>query len=1538
MSKRIQRIYASLVCLLILLATTNAQAQFRGSTVADQIPVPPRALQRLLAEGNLAIEEERYADAVELLTAIFDEESSAIAEDVRGQDFFLLPNRVSADGSNVQDTFRLTLKGAALNLLSSLPPRGLEIIEISAGVKARQKLNAAYEDSSVSAIAQVARVYPFTEAGQDAQLWLAQNFLDEGSPIGAAGVYLELLKSASARKRIGSNLLAAATSSLVAAEKFNRAEALLAEAAPQFTGQPLRLGSREIEISEDVDWENILGGLADQMRSGAFPKRVSNWLNFGGSASRNATISLSMPVSSPRWVKITHGSVPEKNAIQKLTTDEEERGRIILPKAEIRAVGNLVLAKTTDSRIIAIDLRTGLTKWACYPDGAPVDFLTPQFNLGGNSSSSSLSNDVKWRVWGSSSFGRFSCDQSHVYYVTQPPANNTMSRSGFQSLPVSTLPNQLHAASIEREGSLVWTVGTPATEDLAPLTHYDLSGASFLGPPLSYEGKLYCIIAKRGETQLAVLDAESGALLWTQQLCQQTFATQLRSSMALSPAIADGIIVCPTGSNLLVALDLNTRRLRWAFGYQTARIRTRGFNNNAFISSSRFEPLESRWDHTGLIVQDGRVTLTPVEQEDMHVRDLLTGSEQLRMIRENGRYIVGADRNKLFVVEETRVRCIDIDRGNVLWSQYFPPQNQLAGQAIWTGDSIVVPFKPNRLIRYSATDGTPIEDATIDDKVGNLFYHRGNLISATPTAVSIYHTRDVLRDSILARLTSDDQDLEALNLQAQLAFASGKIETAFDSLRKSAALDPKNIETRSLTSEIVLSGLEADFDRFLPFADEFRDVLLDSPKRSEFLKFVALGQVRSGNAPAAFDALIEYMRDRIRQSERFSSAANSTVKLSAAYRVNVDVWIASELVRCYEAATDEQRLIMTERIAEELSKSGDLLLSQRMLRLQYFLWHPAAENQLIGLALGYNRRDRQLSMERVLLPLLTSADDANRTVAFKLLSTPTVADRNQFSDRGSIASGLIGSPDGNSLEVQTLNLDEGIGSRGWNQGALAFRESNQRTVYPAGTPIKLTSERFGRPEISVRLADNDLILFNANGSIVNHLQYPRATADNSSSSRRARIVGGLLLLETSSEIVAFDIYRGLENSREAMLWRQSLVRTDRLPNAAMQMPRTQEEETALGLSIAKRTVNGRSKVDTSVGPFTPAGLVLNFGTQLVCIDPYSGKQNWVRDGFLSVSRMVSNGFDLAVVDDKLGIMHFDARDGKEFTARRQKYNGPWRPLFCSGRWAVDYREVESEIVGDDAAVAQYRPLVKIWSPLTGEVLAEINDMERNSRAGVCEGRFFVVMDQNQLVHFFDLEREIYRKWEMPVAKDLEAVHIDRFGDRLLVSCQRLASPEEQAFISKRNQKSIRVNHEVNGSVFAIGIEEADLLWEQTAQFSNVYFPFGQPRNSPFAVMYRFNPTLRNEDNDITENSHIAILDLRNGKLAHSVLNQPVDTNISLFAMELSPRTQSFELVLGGRTFIYKVTKEPHPPRPVPQFGKIPIIEESDEDLIERLFK
>ncbi|MEM8736593.1 MAG: PQQ-binding-like beta-propeller repeat protein, partial [Planctomycetota bacterium] len=618
----------------------------------------------------------------------------------------------------------------------------------------------AIANDSVAAIEAVAFRFPFTEAGYDSQVILAERLVLQGSPYGAGTILANLLELPAARKRFGVELLGSAARAYVASNSKSAAVSLLKQGAEWFPGQSLVFQGQARDLDESTDWNSAVEALADAARAQATIPLSKDYLLAGGVPARNGLIDTSLPVPSPKWVTFTHGSVPEKTALEDLASREADSGRTLLPKAEIRAAGNLILIKSTDSRILAVDLKTGLTKWACYPNGAPTSLYTQRFGAAGNNVTSSISFNVKNRVWGSSAFARISCDDERLYYVTGESFSDGGSNV-FSNPRVSRPANQLHAASFEREGSLVWTVGTPSSEGTQTLTHNDLNGVFFLGPPLAYEDSLYCIVETRGEIRLVVLDAKSGEKRWTQQLCQITgSSTQLaRKSQALSPAISDGILVCPTGANLLVAIDLHRRALRWAFSYQPkGRINPRQLFS--MPPQSNYGPTEPNWHDSGLQVSQGTVTLTPSETPAFHLRDLATGEERIRIARGSYRYLAGTRGNLVVLVGEQNIFCIDRDANEPAWNVQLPPQSKLAGRALMTGESVIVPLQPNRLIRISLDDGQVEEEVTVDEPVGNLFAHRGTLLSASATSVSAYYTQDVLRSEVIERLASDEADAE----------------------------------------------------------------------------------------------------------------------------------------------------------------------------------------------------------------------------------------------------------------------------------------------------------------------------------------------------------------------------------------------------------------------------------------------------------------------------------------------------------------------------------------------------------------------------------------------------------------------------------------------------------------------------------------------------------------------------------------------------------------------------------------------------------
>jgi hypothetical protein len=496
----------------------------------------PRALTRLLREGERAIQEERYADGISALGMLFDDSEQAIPADIRGQDYFLETPQLGMNQQAKLGYYQKTLKGEALRILSSLPEEGRELLEIEFGVTARQKLEAAVTNGDFLAIAEVARRYPFTFAGYDAQILSARGLFTRGSPLGAAAIYQRLIDYPDARRRYGTALAKAAAISWVTAGMENAAVKTLELSSQLYAGESLELAGQQLPLTPDTDWKSALRTLQTMDRSQPMVPLPDNWMISGGSPSRQAEVGTSMPIANPRWVAKTHSSVPEKNAILNLASAEEDGERVILPKAEVRAVGDLVLVKTTDAEILAVDLKTGLTKWVYYENSAPADLLTPSFSRNGRNATSSISDQLKNRVWGSSAYGRFSCDEQNIYCVTDGESKVAVASRFRRSVPYNKA-NQLQAISISAEGALQWVVGAPIDNNPNTVTHLDLADAYFLGPPLSYEGQLFCIAEFNGDTRLVVLDPATGNLLWWQQLCSassQSWQTQAgRKSQAI---------------------------------------------------------------------------------------------------------------------------------------------------------------------------------------------------------------------------------------------------------------------------------------------------------------------------------------------------------------------------------------------------------------------------------------------------------------------------------------------------------------------------------------------------------------------------------------------------------------------------------------------------------------------------------------------------------------------------------------------------------------------------------------------------------------------------------------------------------------------------------------------------------------------------------------------------------------------------------------------------------------------------------------------
>jgi hypothetical protein len=208
---------------------------------------------------------------------------------------------------------------------------------------------------------------------------------------------------------------------------------------------------------------------------------------------------------------------------------------------------------------------------------------------------------------------------------------------------------------------------------------------------------------------------------------------------------------------------------------------------------------------------------------------------------------------------------------------------------------------------------------------------------------------------------------------------------------------------------------------------------------------------------------------------------------------------------------------------------------------------------------------------------------------------------------------------------QRIRLAEGAAAvdSQWPQGVVTGGlDQTVSAIYSNGRPIEVTGQRFGRPDFSVNAMQGGLSLADVNGRPLYNLLYRSATSDLTGGYMSAQVRGGLILLETMSELVAFDLYRGMDRQvGQSILWRHSLDAT--APQEPFQPAQMHVTEEPLGIQSQRRRSDNRRYAE--VGPLLANVKVLQSGNSIIGLDPYTGRQLWSRDGYNDQVRLAGSG-------------------------------------------------------------------------------------------------------------------------------------------------------------------------------------------------------------------------------------------------------------------------------------------------------------------------
>ncbi len=1499
----------------------------------------PRALSRLLREGDQAIQEKRYADGISALVSLLNSDA-----DTLGQDYFLEPSRPGY--------YTKSLKGEAIRLLSELPEEGRRSLEIQFGVTARQELNSAVESRDFDAVAVVARKYVHTEAGYDAIVLLAQYKLATGYPLAAATLLQTMLDYPAARQRYGVQLATSAARAMWQAGRKDVAVAMMKRADRDFAGAEIQANGRSLKLGSGTEWSTVVDQLVDQMPL-TNNMLVDSWMVSGGTPERNAIASVGMPLSNARWVERIHRSSKEEDVLNSVAAAARQQRKVILPKFELRMVDDLVMSKTTDNGVFPRDFETGKLPWVFYFHSAPVD-LNSGFYAASESgdSSENVSAELKNRVWGSSSFGNFSCDSERFYFVSSADEQPIKSAAMFNfNRSVSPNTNYLEGVGLASQGAILWRIGGAQGE-----SEPELAGAYFLGPPLPFEDQLYSLVEVNGETRLVVLEAATGKLVWQQQLSQTQDAAAnqdaLRRSMALSPTISDGIIVCPTGYGAIVAVEMQTRSLRWGKSYPTTR-NPNSSNLNVIAGSFRgeesFDPLEERWHEPTVVAHQGTVVLTPPDSNLFFCLDILTGLSKWKVEgerRASGRYVMGLNKELVVVAGNNEVYAYKIDRkdSKPVWQLRYPNGQTLAGKGIWQGESMLIPLSNQQVIKVNAATGELIESVAVDTPLGNLFAFKEQMLSVSPIAVAVYYTRESLAREVQARLAKSPNDTWALNQQSQLTVAAGKLPEAVSMLERSFKLDPNNAETRSLLVETLLKAFEVDFDKYQSIAQQYDEVFELSQQRFRYLQSLALGNVRNNMHYSAFERMMELMRARLAENFSGQQRRREMLTIAPGHTVDSDAWIATQLARCYADASPEDRKRMETSVNQSLNAVTNSMLTTRRQLLRYLAWLPEAAPSILSVAEELIASD-VTTAERILQPAWLSDDKSVHGKAAELLYNNPVGDWYAMGPYGTFAQGMltsdvrlplngftpsglaIGRDDaadsGDNADVSLAELQNRKPS--WPSGMMSYRKGDpgdpvidiETIRSSAGPPLAGPQMRYGRPKFSVRMLGSNVLIVNDVGQRIKMLSFEQATGDHQDSFARCQVNGGLILVETLSELLAMDLYRQSDMT-DSLIWRHSLLTPSASPFREASLVAATTRATPYGFSIQERA--GAAARLAAVGPLTPTGVVVQAGPTLSMLDAMSGSVVWTREGYSDQVRFASNEMELAVVEPSTGVVQIlDCRDGNEI--RRYDFRGDWQRWHARGSLLVDYKVGQATRTSSGISSEADNPsTVRIWNAISGEEVRRI-ELPGRSLATLCEDRFLVLMEPSDAtrgkLHFMDLETLSYAVHEVERDSNLDMIQAMRFEDRLVVASFDIKEWRDGS-VQAKNLKTLqsRDNILACGLMYGLNVKDGGQLWSKPARLHNYIIPKVQPTSSPFLVAHR-SP----EGSNLRANVSVGLVlvDLRDGSLAFANDSIPVPS-LGPIAIGCNPIASTITVRLGSTDILFTATNEERPPQPVFHFG------------------
>ncbi len=986
---------------------------------------------------------------------------------------------------------RISVKTEANRIIAEFLPEGREFYQQAYGQTASALLDEAIRANyDIPMLADLSQKYFHTKAGAEATILLGTIQLERGNFLEAAYAFERILSRPGSEEFITPRTLLKASLAFKRsgdskhADIFKTTMSALQKAVAK---DGLILGRKTYSFDQ---LKSEIDRPLELIRA---TSTVGEWSMLGGNPARAGTIDGGPPFLDPIFRSTMfykaddEGNAWIKTELDKLFSRDPKNKTIPLPAFFPITTPDMVIYRTysdvyavasRDQVVGGRVVRAGELRWRSKTTVGAQQLLsigedTPEIDIKQNVSgwwATYSATGVTSVLYENPLIGSLTHDGQNVYFVDDiaipPPPVYAFPEWGINPLPQvrqsGALADAVRAGRLAavnlRTGMVVWDLGRVyvgsdnlggqgpqvpncLNEDEADKTTNAFQlclDAVFLGAPLAMNGKLYVLIEQAGVIRLLCLDPKNltaipgqtrkPTLVWSQKLGRANNAVpqdSIRRYQGISLAASDGIIICPTNSGAMVAVDSMSHSLLWAHAYR--KLEASAPRNPTFDPNGRpILPIQlpmDRWRAGGPIIANGRIILSAYDSSKLECLDLRSGRVLWSTPREpSDLYVGGIVNDKVIVVGKNYVKAYNLTGEDPDSQRPKEPYDRVklensvpTGHGIGGKGVFYVPIRQETV----GNDSTPpaeiwainVESGTIVSKtaarkrndnaelgkygLGNLVFQDGLVFAQSAFELACFPQLEQKKAEMDRLLKANPNDPQGLLNRGEIYLDDGKLLEAIADFKEAERYnlpEEKRPQLREKKYVAYTELLRSNFKTGEQYLDEYK-VLCEIPadvnespedkvrredeiNRRQRLREVLLakGRESQGRLSEAFDHYLALanMGD-VKKLEDMPDEPN--------IRMLPDVWARGRIENMIRKSTDANaKRILEERVQKEWSsvKEGNDLQRLRQFVIifgPYFNVGAEAQFLLADKLLETNNEADAREAQNLLAQLRVTADE-----------------------------------------------------------------------------------------------------------------------------------------------------------------------------------------------------------------------------------------------------------------------------------------------------------------------------------------------------------------------------------------------------------------------------------------------------------------------------------------------------------------------------------------------------------------------------------